>query len=299
MPVASDFTVMDFAMMDIEIILVFVVLPVVLFLMMPVYHDKQSAGSKATSKLMCDVGSDTSMGTCALYANTGHAMKYNEHFFEHCRSLPEELRGGVAQYLNLADVASASASCQILQETLWKSSSVWKVLGTRYDAKIKDLCLNESREAVRVAVWHQGFLSIKDLAMEVKKHPPGAPDAPTSRLLVEASRFIQRLRPCDVFDARDFCELVRPTLSCHSSEASMAAKAFLISSRQSSLPRDVLEVLDDAYGNGLLQQSLLASCIQEYEDMLQAQMTEMEASIEEESKMSKMIDFELDTLLEA
>lgn len=290
----------DFAMTDLGMILLIVVVPAVLFLMKADSPRKKECGgmheSQAHSKDEPCVDSKNSHDTWALDTSTNDIMKNNERFIVHLRSLPEELHGQVAQYLKLADVATACISCQTLQ-SVWATSCVWQVLGTRFGVKMKDVCVGKAREAVRLAVWCQDLELIKDLAVEVKRHPPGAPAAPTSRLLAEASRFIRRLRPCDVCIAKDLFELVKPSLSCHSLEAATAAKELLTSSRESSLPLDMLEGLDNSYQHGLLQQGLLASCMHEHEDMLQAQLSELEALIEEENKLQDLIEFNLEGFL--
>lgn len=304
--------IIDLTMMDIGMILAIVVLPSVRFLMMPDSHSQKKSGwtqdSQANSKGKSSADAKASSDTLTLDdglsailqdAQTTGAVKYDEHFIEHFRSLPEDLNGAVAQYLNLADVARASTSCQILHQNLCKTSNVWQVLGMGYGIKINYLGVDESREAVRLAAWRQNLDFIEDIAIEVKKHPPGDPAAPTIDLLSKASRCIRSLRASDGCIARAFCELVSPCLSYHSQEAAMAAKELVESARQSSLPWDVLEALENSYEHGLLQQSLFASCIQEHEDMLEVQLFELEASIAEESKMQNLIDLDLDAMLQA
>lgn len=298
MPVTIDFTMVDFSM-----ILLIVVLPAWLFLRTSSSHGKVKYGftqdSHAKSKVNPFADSKVNSDIGALHADKLHAVTYDKHFIQHFRGLPEDLLGGVVQFLTVADVAGASVAGRSLQETLWKDSKVWQVLGTRFDVKITNLCVSQCREAVRKGAWRHEFECIKDLAMEVKKNPPGDPSVLSRRLLTEGNRFIRRLRPEDGFIAAEFCELMRPSLRCHSTDATSAAEELLASSWQSSFPQEISESLCDSYKHGVLQQNLWALCIKEHDDMFQAQLSDLEASIEEESNMMQVLDFDLDSLLQA
>lgn len=287
----------DFAMMDIGMILMIVVLPVMFFLMKS--EDEFQQGQDFHVKVNVEFCADSAVteepGSFAAVVDTdaNGAAKHDGYFVERLACLPAELCGGVSRYLNLADVANASASCPHLQDALWKSSGVWQVLASRYGADVKDLSPSKSREKVRLAAQHDDFEFIKDIAIEVKKYPPGAPAAPSCRLLVAAGHFIRRLRPSDGFVAKELCELVNPSLTCHNAESTTAAKDLLEAARRSSLPQHMLEALDDSYEHGLLQQNLFASWINEHEDMLDAQLLAMQASMEEDKQMQSLIDYSL------
>lgn len=279
---------------DIGMILLIVVLPVVAYLMSPDSHKKdRTKGSitesvKSTDKLCLMLQ--------AHHESSGTALqrKHDGRFVNQLEALPDELRAGIAECLNLKDVAAVSTSCLHLHHAL-QTCSLWQTLGSRYGVQIKNQCINQSKEAVRSAAWRLHFESIKDLAIEVKRYPPDALALPTAKLFDEANHFVQRLLPADGDLAMELCELLRPSLNCHSSECMNEAKELLKSVRQSNVPWVVLQDLEFSYGHGLLQQSLFRSCMQEHDDMLESQLCELEASIEEESK--NQIDYDLDTLL--
>lgn len=288
----------DLAMplMDIGTIFLIVVLPALIFLMAPDSHQKSD--SKNRSQTDAAKAEDFSVAPLAHQKCCSEALgkKYDGRFVKRLGTLPEELRAEVVQCLNLSEVAAVGASCQHLQQAV-QAFSVWQTLGSRYGIQIESQCLNQAKESVRLAAWRMDFRSIKDLAIEVKRHPPGASAAPTSKLLGEASRFVKRLLPSDGDLAMELSELIRPSLNCHSSECANEAKDFLKLARRSHVPWVVLQDLESSYGHGLLQQNLFESCLRDHEDMLEQQLSALEASIEGESKV--LMDFELDTLLEA
>jgi len=218
-------------------------------------------------------------------------------FMEDLGSLPDELRARVAQCLALSDVAAVSASCSNLQETFWKSCSVWQMSGIRYGVyEFENLtCASTCQEAVRLATWRPNFKSMNDLAIEVWKHSPGDPAAPTGSLFAEATYLFHKLLPRDGATAVKVCELLMPALRSHTMEAAVAAQKLFKAARQSSLPKDALEDLEDAYGHGLLQQDLLESCMQDHEGMLEAQFSELEVALERQSNIQ--LDFDLEDLI--
>jgi len=286
---------------DIGMIFVIVVLPVGLFLMTPDSHqkresDKDGCNAKKSKDDSLKNSKEHAEPSPVVQAQVNALMKNDGRILERFAGLPDELCAGIAQYLDLKDVAAVSASCQHFKRTL-QTPTVWQILGNRHGVQIKNMCVNESKELIRLAVWRLRFDCIKDLAIEVKRHPPGDPAAPTSRLLAEASLFIQKLLPCDEMIAMELSELLRPSLTnAQRSNSVSAAQELVKSARRSSLPWVVFEDIANSYEHGVLQQNLFESCMQEHEDMLNDQLSELEASIDEECKMQ--IDFDLSALLQ-
>jgi len=280
--------------LDMGMILVIVVLPVILVLMTPDSHKKRQGETKPKDE-SCEVSESLDEPSSDMLVQKDACAKYDDRFLERFAQLPEELSVAVAQFLDLKDVAAISTVSRHLKQTL-QTSTVWKVLGNRYGIQIEDACVIKSRESVRLAAWRRHFDCIKDLAIEIKKHPPGDPASQTSKLLVDASRFIQKLFPCDEDMAMELCDLVRPSLTCHSAGSALAAQELVQSARRSCLPWVVAEDIANSYGHGLLHQNLSESCMQEHDNMLNMQLSELQASFDEESKMQ--IDYDLSTLLQ-
>jgi len=273
-------------LLDIATILLIVVLPAVFFLLAP--NSSKAPGGKSESNTEAEEFPVTSTVTSVVQHS------YDECFVEQLGSLPNELQAKVAEYLKLSDVAAASSSCQQLRQT-FHTVSVWQTLGHRYDVHIKSRCMNRIKDEVRLAARQLHFKTIKDLAIEVKRHPPRASVEMAGKLFSEANRFMRRLQTSDGDLAMELCDLLRPCLNCHSSELVNEAKEFMQSARQSALPWVALQDLESSYGHGVLHHNLFESCMQDHEDMLEAQLSELEASIAEESKI--LIDYDLDALL--
>jgi hypothetical protein len=275
-------------LLDIGMILLIVVLPAVMFLMAPNSNKTDVAKRKSSTDEMKLQGE---------FSEPSKVHKYDGRFVKQLAALPHELGAEVAEYLELSDAASVSSSCRHLQGTL-HTLSVWQTLGRRYGAhttSIKNQSVNQSKDEVRLAARNMESKCIKDLAIEIKRYPPGASAAPTGKVLSKASRFVQQLLPSDCDLAMELCDLLRPCLSCHGFQWANEAKEFLQSAQRSAVPWVALQDLESSYGHGVLQQNLFESCMQEHENMMEAQLCELEASIAEESKTQ--IDYDLDFLL--
>lgn len=281
-------------LLDIGMILLIVVLPAVIFLATPNSRKSEDTKKDFIADKLKSEGQICAVTFSHRECHKAFVHRYDKCFVQQLGFLPDELQAQVAQYVNLRDVAAVTSSCQHMRQAL-HTVSVWQTLGCRYGICTKNPSINQCKDEVRLAAWRMDFKSIKDLAIEVKRHPPGASTTTTAKLLAEASRFVQRLLPSDGDLAMELCELLRPPLNCHGSECANEAKDFMQSARQSVLPWVALQDLESSYGHGLLQHNVFESCMQEHEDMLTAQLFEFDASLIEESKLQ--LDQDWDILL--